>query len=135
MRRNSQQAISDGSEMRIKSVLEERGQDAAWLAAESRRSSLDDLRHASPRDRQAGACHQPCRGFRRVHRLAANRQSPPSDGSDQPAVTRDAALAERFGLKLIPEVDITYSLGGGAISEAYPDSRKWCRSARTGLTD
>jgi phage repressor protein C with HTH and peptisase S24 domain len=39
------------------------------------------------------------------------------------AVTRDAALAERFGLKLIPEVDITYSLGGGAVLEDYPDSR------------
>jgi hypothetical protein len=49
--------------------------------------------------------------------------APASDGSDHPAVTRDSALAERFGLKLIPEVDIAYSLGGGAIAEDYPDSR------------
>jgi phage repressor protein C with HTH and peptisase S24 domain len=49
--------------------------------------------------------------------------SPASERSDSSAVTRDAALAERFGLKLIPEVDITYSLGGGAIAVDNPDSR------------
>jgi hypothetical protein len=36
---------------------------------------------------------------------------------------RDAALAERLGLKLIPEVEITYSLGGGSLAEDYPDSK------------
>jgi phage repressor protein C with HTH and peptisase S24 domain len=48
--------------------------------------------------------------------------SPGSDSSDH-VVMHDSALAERLGLKLIPEVDITYSLGGGAIAEDYPDSR------------
>jgi phage repressor protein C with HTH and peptisase S24 domain len=46
-----------------------------------------------------------------------------SNGSDHAVVMHDAALAERLGLKLIPEVEITYSLGGGAIAEDYPDSR------------
>jgi hypothetical protein len=49
--------------------------------------------------------------------------APASDGSDHPVAMRDAALAERLGLKLIPEVEITYSLGGGALAEDYPDSR------------
>jgi hypothetical protein len=44
---------------------------------------------------------------------------------------RDAALAERLGLKLIPEVEITYSLGGGALAEDYP-TPAWSRFGRTG---
>jgi phage repressor protein C with HTH and peptisase S24 domain len=123
MRRNSQQAISDGSQMRIKSVLEERGQDAAWLAAESGvplSTIYDTLRRG---------IGKPAHAINLAKALGVSidwlltGESPPSDGSDQPAVTRDAALAERFGLKLIPEVEITYSMGGGAISEAYPDTK------------
>jgi phage repressor protein C with HTH and peptisase S24 domain len=49
--------------------------------------------------------------------------APASGGSDIPVAMRDAALAERLGLKLIPEVEITYSLGGGALAADDPDTR------------
>jgi phage repressor protein C with HTH and peptisase S24 domain len=50
-------------------------------------------------------------------------KGPASAGSENAVVMHDAALAERLGLKLIPEVEITYSLGGGAIANDYPESR------------
>lgn len=48
---------------------------------------------------------------------------PRSSGSDNQPVGSDTGAAEQLGLKLIPEVDIAYSMGGGALAEDYPDSR------------
>jgi phage repressor protein C with HTH and peptisase S24 domain len=120
--RRSQQRSSEGSEERIKSALDALGKDATWLAAKSGvpvSTIYDTLRRG---------IGKPAHAISIAEALSVSidwlltGKTPAPDGSEHPAVTRDTALAERFGLKLIPEVEITYSLGGGVIGDDYPES-------------
>jgi phage repressor protein C with HTH and peptisase S24 domain len=89
--------------------------------------ALADALHVDPRwlihgDQQKSSTEPLTTNFDQ-EKGALTAANPASEGSGVPVAMRDAALAERLGLKLIPEVEITYSLGGGSLAEDYPDSK------------
>lgn len=121
--RDSQQASLEGSESRIKERLDALRKDAVWLASESGvplSTVYDTLRRG---------IGKPGHAIRFARALGVSidwlltGKNPPSTGSDNRLVAQDADLVERFGLRMIPEVDIAYSMGGGAVHDEYFESR------------
>lgn len=105
----------------MKAALDEVGKDAAWLAVESGvplSTIYDTLRRGIGKPGHAVSIAEAL-GVS-VDWLLTGR-APASESSADRGVTRDAALVERFGLKMIPEVDIAYSMGGGAFADDYTE--------------
>lgn len=110
---------------RIKEALHQLGQnhDVAWLSRESKvpLSTLYDILR-----RGVG---KPAHGISIARALNVSvdwlltGEGRGSDCSESRSAVLDAGAAEQLGLKMIPEVDITYSMGGGALVEEFPDSR------------
>jgi phage repressor protein C with HTH and peptisase S24 domain len=127
--RNSQQRSSEGSGERMKTRLKALGNDATWLAGESRiplSTVYDSLRRGIGKPSHA-VSFADALGVSVDWLLTGRGPSSSPEVSttnfDQLLLQAPDDLAEQLGMKMIPEVDITYSLGGGAIVGDYVESR------------
>lgn len=108
-------------------MLEKRGKDAQWLASESEvplSTVYDTLRRGIGKPGHA-VSFAAALGVS-IDWLLTGRdrkgRAPVATNFDQAA--NQAELAGQLGMQMIPEVDITYSMGGGSVVEDYVEARQ-----------
>jgi phage repressor protein C with HTH and peptisase S24 domain len=123
--RRGQAAVSENSEGgRVLERLEAIRQDGAWLArqADIPTSTLyDNLKKGIAKTEHAIAIARAL-GVTVDWLLTGREEAPAKKAKGQPANDAGAA-AEQLGLAMIPEVDITYSMGGGSVVDEYAEAR------------